>query len=347
MRFTPVRLGYSAALLLLGLAGAASAQSSRLFDPTSNDLQLDYFFQETEQGIVAADVHGTYVFDDFRDYVQSQFFLDHGLRCGSDRLPQFYSLGSSADCNSSNTTIKAEYSASGGVTYTIPVWVHEIRNKNGTLGVLNSTQISSQIQALNVAFASHGIQFAHPSIGSSLGGTTLSKNTTWYNDKGTYYNTLARDVHNNLNIYTNTASGNLGYAYVPSGGGVVGNKWDRVVIYYRAFGNPGTYGAPYNEGDTTVHEVGHYLGLYHTFQGGCASASGCANNGDLICDTDPEGSAHFSPCVDPMTCGNPDPIHNFMDYSDDPCMYEFTSNQQNRMRCTVANIRTRIPDTIP
>lgn len=326
---------------VLALAGVSSAQLFRPADPTGNELQLDYFFQELEGGsILAADAKGTYSFDNFQQYVQSSFFLDHGLRCGSDRLPQILSLGTSADCNGSNTTIKVEYNASGGATYTIPVWVHEIRRKSGSLGTLVAGQITSQITALNTAFASHGIQF-------TLAGTTLSKNNNWYNDTGTYYNSLARDVHNNLNIYTNTASGNLGYAYVPSGGGVVGNVWDRVVIYYRAFGNPGTYGAPYNEGDTTVHEVGHYLGLHHTFQGGCASAAGCANNGDLICDTPPEASPHFSPCTDPATCGNPDPITNFMDYSDDPCMFQFSPNQQNRMRCTVANIRTRIPNSVP
>jgi len=341
MRLGLIRLTRSAVLPVLALAGVASAQSLRLANPGSNELQKDYFFQELPNGsILAADSLGTYSFPNFTQYVTSGFFQGHGLRCGSERLPQFIALGSAADCNSGNTTIKAEYNASGGVTYTIPVWVHEIRRKTGTLGTLVAGQITSQITALNAAFGSHGITFI-------LAGTTVSKNNNWYNDTGTYYNTLARDVHNNLNIYTNTASGNLGYAYVPSGGGVVGNKWDRVVIYWRAMGNPGTYGAPYNEGDTTVHEVGHYLGLYHTFQGGCASASGCATNGDLICDTQPEGSAHFSPCSDPATCGNPDPIHNFMDYSDDNCMFEFSSNQQNRMRCTVANIRTRIPDNVP
>jgi hypothetical protein len=339
MRLGLIRLTRSAVLPVLVLAGVASAQSVRSSDPSSNELQKDYFFHELRDGsILAADSLGTYTFGNFTQYVTSGFFQSHGLRCGTERLPQFLSLGTSADCNSSNTTIKAEYVPGPG--YLIPVWIHEIRNKQGTQGVLNGTQVSSQITALNAAFAPHGIQFY-------LAGQTLSRNTNWYNDGGTYYNTLARDVNNNLNIYTNTASGNLGYSYVPSGGGVVGNKFDRVVIYWRAFGNPGTYGAPYNEGDTTVHEVGHYLGLYHTFQGGCASASGCANNGDLICDTQPEGSAHFSPCSDPGTCGNPDPIHNFMDYSDDPCMFEFTSNQQNRMRCTIANIRTRIPDNVP
>lgn len=341
MRFTP-RIGLSAAVVtaLAALTSAQKTQQSSIFDFTSNDLQTDYYFEENEQGIFAADQHGTYAFATFQEYVQSSFFLAHGLRCGADRLPQFQALGTTADCTNSNTTIKAEYNAAGGLTYTIPVWVHEIRRKTGTLGTLVAGQITSQITALNAAYASHGIQF-------TLAGTTLSKNNNWYNDTGTYYNSLARDVHNNINIYTNTASGNLGYAYVPNGGGVVGNVWDRIVIYYKALGNPGAYGAPYNEGDTTTHEVGHYLGLQHTFQGGCAAASGCANNGDLICDTPPEGAAHFSPCTDPATCGNPDPIHNFMDYSDDNCMFEFTPNQQNRMRCTIANWRTRIPNNIP
>ena len=99
-------------------------------------------------------------------------------------------------------------------------------------------------------------------------------------------------------------------------------------------------GPPYNLGRTTTHEVGHYLGLYHTFDGGCAPASGCNTNGDLICDTNPESSPNFSPC-NRSTCGSPDPTNNYMDYSDDICMTEFTEEQARRMRCTLENLAGR------
>jgi pregnancy-associated plasma protein-A len=333
MRLAPVL-----ALAAFGLASLASAQ--RAIGPLQNELDRDFFFQENEDGsILAADVHGTELFASFQEYFGSRFFLDHGLRCGSERLPQFYDLGTTADCNSSNTTIKAEYDPAGGVTYTIPVWVHILMNKRGTLGVVSDTRVTQQIAALNRDYASlteTKIRFVHA-------GTTRSRNNNWYNDAGSYYNQLAVDVLNNLNIYTNTAGGYLGYSYVPSGGGVVGNKFDRVVIYHAAFGDPAPYGPPYDEGKTATHEVGHYLGLYHTFDGGCAAQSGCANNGDLICDTQPEASPHFSGCTDPQTCGNPDPIQNFMDYTDDFCMDRFSPNQANRMRCTIANFRPQIP----
>jgi hypothetical protein len=334
MRLTPLHATLGFALLL---SPALAAQTLGQLD------QQDYTFEETEDGwILAADAGGTHVFGSFQEYVGSSFFLDHGLRCGTDRLflPEIQLPDATGDCNSSHTSILSQYNPQP-TPYVIPVWVHILRNNTGSLGNVSQSQITSQITTLNNAFASAGVQFV-------LAGQDTSNNTKWYNDRGTYYNTLAQDVNNYLNIYTNLAGGNLGYAYVPSGGGVVGNKFDRVVIYYRAFGNPGTYGAPYNEGDTTVHEVGHYLGLYHTFQGGCQSASNCSNNGDLICDTNPEGSPNFSPCTRQSACGSwLDPTTNFMDYSDDVCMFQFSSNQMNRMNCTIQNFRTRIPNNVP
>ena len=207
---------------------------------------------------------------------------------------------------------------------TINVYFHVIRRGTGVSnGDITSTMITNQINVLKNAYASWGWNF-------NLVTTTRTTNSTWYtgcygSSESAMKNALRQGTADDLNIYSCSPSGGiLGYATFPSSYASQ-PKLDGVVILYSSV--PGGTASPYNLGDTATHEVGHWMGLYHTFQGGCNG------NGDFVSDTPAEKSAAFGCPTGRNTCntaGN-DPITNFMDYTDDSCMFQFTSGQDARM----------------
>ncbi len=150
-----------------------------------------------------------------------------------------------------------------------------------------------------------------------------------------------------MNIYTNSASALLGYVpFLPSdgGGAFVGGNDDRVVILWDAFGRDAPAGAPYDQGRTATHEVGHYLGLYHPFDGGCGTNS-CNSTGDTICDLDDLSSPQLGCSASPASCGvagGGNPLRNYMNYTDDTCMTHFTQEQIRRMRCSMQHYRPNL-----
>jgi hypothetical protein len=290
----------------------------------------------------------------------SGYYDQEGTRCRT--LPTMVDVdlrgGSSFDCSFTRTTIRPEYEPGNGLLR-IPVVVHVIQNTAGT-GFLSDAQVQSQIDILNEDFnaipGSFGANGNNAQIefflatedpqGNPTNGITRSTNNTWFNDNGQYWNTLAWDTSRYLNIYTNSASGALGYVPDLPQGDIVGSNADRVVVLYSTFGRNAPF-APFNLGRTGTHEVGHYFGLFHTFQNGCHNTSQCYTAGDRICDTNPESSPTFGCPGSRFSCGLQAPKDNYMDYSDDICMEQFTEEQNNRMRCTIEHYRPDLAITGP
>ena len=227
---------------------------------------------------------------------------------------------------------------------TIPVWVHVINKGPGfDNGDLPDEMIRHQIRVLADSFSGR-TGGAGSGFGFTLAGITRTNNPVWFEQMALNLDveieakrTLKRGGPETLNIYTVDGGPYLGFAYFPSiTTSATYAVLDGVVLDWRSL--PGGTFAIYSEGDTAPHEVGHWLALYHTFDGSCSVT------GDYVADTPAERSPASRCPVGRDTCvgaSRPglDPIFNFMDYTQDSCMFEFTEGQVERMKAAWAAYR--------
>jgi hypothetical protein len=294
------------------------------------------------QSAVRAD--GTVVAPDGVVFESHKAFIDAGRKCNTrhvddiemERIDKKLAANRATQGGGSGgggSTDASRLYSSGSIT--IPVYFHVVSKADGT-GNIPDSWINAQIAVMNEHYAGQDTPVyrtaaANMSFRFSLAAVTRTVNDTWYaagpgsTAESQMKNALRQGSADDLNFYTNSGGGYLGWATFPSDY-ASRPKMDGVVCYWASL--PGSNYVPYNEGDTGTHEAGHWLGLYHTFQ------NGCSGSGDGVSDTPAERSSTFGcPSGALDTCKRDtglDPYENFMDYTDDACMYKFSAGQADR-----------------
>ncbi|MDQ3262806.1 MAG: zinc metalloprotease [Myxococcota bacterium] len=232
--------------------------------------------------------------------------------------------------------IRTERAADGpraapGEKKVIDVYFHVIaRGEGAKNGDVPQEQIEAQIQVLNDAYKDAGFEFRLVEV-------DRTKNAQWYTGQPgsraetDMKSTLRKGDSTALNVYTTSPSGGLlGWATFPSD--YESNPVDDGVVLLNT-SLPGGTGAPYNEGDTGTHEVGHWMGLYHTFN---QPKGPGLPLGDMVDDTPAHAEPNFgkAPETTDTLPNEPgfDPVRNFMNYTDDDWMNEFSPGQVDRMQ---------------
>jgi hypothetical protein len=227
---------------------------------------------------------------------------------------------------------------SGSIT--VQVYFHVVNKGPGIEnGDVPTKWLREQVEVLNSAYAGAD-PAASPNSANTpfrfvMAGVDRVTNADWFNsaidseEEREMKAALRVGGADALNFYVNNAGGvYLGWATFPFWYADDPTQDGVVVLYSSLPGGDCCGSSVYNQGDTGTHEIGHWLGLFHTFQGGCA-----ANYNDFVADTPSERSPAFGCPFGRDTCPKPgvDPIENFMDYTDDSCMYQFTAGQSTRM----------------
>ncbi|WP_339630350.1 M43 family zinc metalloprotease [Bizionia echini] len=272
-------------------------------------------------------------------------------------------MGSEVFKNQLNTQIeKANNASERRVVISIPLVVHVLHNGEplGTGANISDAQVLSQVTVMNEDFR---MMMGTPGQSTAGGGDVevevvmAQRTPDGCPTNGINRVNICQDGTNSADVdfwkaqtnwnpssymnmwsskYVGDLNGILGFAQFPGGPAAT----DGVSAGHTFFGssdyNDGTFtlSPPYDKGGTMTHEVGHYLGLYHTFQGGCSGA------GDEVADTPAVDAPNYGCPTGHVSCGTTDQIENYMDYTDDLCMNTFTAGQKTRVQAVLAGFRS-------
>ncbi|EAU87488.2 metalloprotease [Coprinopsis cinerea okayama7 len=256
-------------------------------------------------------------------------------RCGNDHIDAATKAHMEADFKSRRVPPPSDVSSVSRAG-PINVFWHVVSNdETPEGGNVPDSAIDEQMDVLNTAYQGTGLQFQLINVSRTVepdwSAGALTDTPLSFEMKAA----LRKGGGADLNIWS--CGGLLGYATFPVNLTKEPEK-DGVVIRFTTL--PGGSSTNFNLGHTLTHEVGHWVGLYHVFED-----HSCTGDGDEVDDTPPQ-STSTSGCPDTKnSCGAgeegdlPDSIHNYMDYSHDRCMCEFTNGQVERMHDQLATYR--------
>lgn len=214
-----------------------------------------------------------------------------------------------------------------GPKITVSIYFHVVASSKKLVdGWLTDAMISKQYSVLRADFAPLNIAFRNVKV-------TRTVNALWARDGDEVgmKTALRQGTYKDLNIYIlpRLVGDSLGYATFPVITALKGSApFNRDGVSINSQTVPGGSIQRFNLGRTLTHEVGHWFGLYHTFEGGCGET------GDMVADTPSQASPSSGCPKGRDSCPNlpgKDPINNYMDYSDDACYTGFTVGQRVRM----------------